>query len=50
MLMNLHKRNWTEGLKLKDFNMHKEANENAIKVRSAEAWRYADAYFFVVDA
>ncbi|KIK67978.1 hypothetical protein GYMLUDRAFT_36780 [Collybiopsis luxurians FD-317 M1] len=31
MLMNLHKRNWTEGLKLRDFNLHKEANEKAIK-------------------
>ena len=33
MLMNLHKRNWTEGLTLRDFNGHKEANEKAIKVR-----------------
>lgn len=33
MLMNLHKRNWTEGLKLRDFNLHKDANEKAIKVR-----------------
>lgn len=32
MLMNLHKRNWTEGLKLRDFNVHKEGNEKAIKV------------------
>ena len=32
MLMNLHKRNWTEGLKLKDFKAHKENNEKAIKV------------------
>jgi len=31
MLMNLHKRNWTEGLKLKDFNVAKEENEKAIK-------------------
>ncbi|KAH6915027.1 multidrug resistance protein [Coprinopsis sp. MPI-PUGE-AT-0042] len=31
MLMNLHKRNWTEGLKLRDFNLHKEENESAIK-------------------
>jgi len=31
MLMNLHKRNWTEGLKLRDFNVHKEDNEKAIK-------------------
>ena len=33
MLMNLHKRNWTEGLKLRDFKVHKEGNEAAIKVR-----------------
>lgn len=32
MLMNLHKRNWTEGLKLRDFKQHKETNEKAIKV------------------
>ncbi|KAF7301811.1 MPN domain-containing protein [Mycena indigotica] len=31
MLMNLHKRNWTEGLKLRDFNGHKESNEKAVK-------------------
>jgi len=31
MLMNLHKRNWTEGLKLKDFKTHRESNETAIK-------------------
>ena len=32
MLMNLHKRNWTEGLKLRDFHLLKESNEKAIKV------------------
>ena len=32
MLMNLHKRNWTEGLKLRDFHLHKSENEKAIKV------------------
>ncbi|EIW62068.1 uncharacterized protein TRAVEDRAFT_163820 [Trametes versicolor FP-101664 SS1] len=31
MLMNLHKRNWTEGLTLRDFKGHKEGNEKAIK-------------------
>ncbi|PSR74979.1 hypothetical protein PHLCEN_2v9393 [Hermanssonia centrifuga] len=31
MLMNLHKRNWTEGLHLRDFKGHKESNEKAIK-------------------
>jgi len=31
MLMNLHKRNWTEGLKLRDFKLHKETNEKAVK-------------------
>lgn len=33
MLMNLHKRNWTEGLTLRDFKNHKEGNEKSIKVR-----------------
>lgn len=32
MLMNLHKRNWTEGLKLHDFCSHKQSNEADIKV------------------
>lgn len=32
MLMNLHKRNWTEGLRLRDFKGHKGGNEKAIKV------------------
>jgi len=31
MLMNLHKRNWTEGLRLRDFKLHQESNEKAIK-------------------
>ncbi|KAI0320687.1 JAB1/Mov34/MPN/PAD-1 ubiquitin protease-domain-containing protein [Amylostereum chailletii] len=31
MLMNLHKRNWTEGLKLRDFESHKHDNEKAVK-------------------
>ena len=35
MLMNLHKRNWTEGLKLRDFHSHKNQNEASIKVRNA---------------
>lgn len=41
MLMNLHKRNWTEGLKLRDFKGHKESNEKAIKVSHPR-------YFFVM--
>ena len=32
MLMNLHKRNWTEGLKVRDFELLKEDNEKSIKV------------------
>ncbi|KAG6903490.1 multicatalytic endopeptidase [Termitomyces sp. Mi166 len=40
MLMNLHKRNWTEGLKLRDFHVHKEANEKAIKSMLA----FSEAY------
>lgn len=32
MLGNLHKRNWTEGLRLRDWGVHRENNERAIKV------------------
>ena len=39
MLMNLHKRNWTEGLNLRDFKSHKESNEKSIKVSSVYMWR-----------
>jgi 26S proteasome regulatory subunit N11 len=35
MLMNLHKQNWTQSLKLRDFHIHKTTNETAIKVRLA---------------
>lgn len=31
MLMNLHRQNWMEGLRLKDFSSHKENNESSIK-------------------
>ena len=33
MLLNLHKRGWTEGLKLRDFEEMKEGNEKAVEVR-----------------
>jgi 26S proteasome regulatory subunit N11 len=33
MLLNLHKTNWTEGLKLQNFEEHKHVNEKAIGVR-----------------
>jgi hypothetical protein len=33
MLLNLHKRGWTEGLKMADFEVSKEKNVEAIKVR-----------------
>lgn len=33
MLMNLHKKGWTEGLKLTDFEKHHEASEKAVEVR-----------------
>lgn len=32
MLLNLHKKNWTEGLKLKDWEEMKSTNEESIKV------------------
>lgn len=34
MLMNLHKQNWTQSLKLRDFHTHKTTNEGAVKVQS----------------
>jgi 26S proteasome regulatory subunit N11 len=37
MLLNLHKTNWTEGLKLQNFEEHKHVNEKAIGVRIAFA-------------
>jgi 26S proteasome regulatory subunit N11 len=41
MLMNLHKRNWTEGLKLRDFELHKQDNEKAVKVRARLSYERA---------
>jgi len=40
MLMNLHKQNWTQSLKLRDFHIHKTTNEAAIKsmLNLAEAY------------
>lgn len=40
MLMNLHKRNWTEGLRLKDFHDHHNSNEKAIKSMLSLAEQY----------
>ncbi|EGF99679.1 uncharacterized protein MELLADRAFT_112511 [Melampsora larici-populina 98AG31] len=31
MLLNLHKKDWTEGLRLKDFELHKQSNEKTVK-------------------
>ncbi|PWN25432.1 Mov34-domain-containing protein [Jaminaea rosea] len=39
MLGNLHKRNWTEGLRLRDWGVHRDNNEKAIKVRRGAARR-----------
>lgn len=32
MLLNLHKKNWTEGLRLQDWENMKTSNEESIKV------------------
>ncbi|KAJ9101260.1 multicatalytic endopeptidase [Naganishia friedmannii] len=40
MLMNLHKKGWTEGLKLTDFEKHQEASEAAV----SEMLKLAQAY------
>lgn len=34
MLMNLHKKSWTYGLKLQRFEDHHKANEKTLEVRS----------------
>lgn len=36
MLLNLHKRGWTEGLKLKDFEEAGECNVKAVEVSYAQ--------------
>jgi 26S proteasome regulatory subunit N11 len=40
MLLNLHKRGWTEGLKMADFEKSKEKNVDAIKVSSGSAYPF----------
>jgi len=40
MLMNLHKKGWTEGLRLEDFEKHKEGNEQAVKEMLSLAQAY----------
>jgi len=50
MLMNLHKQNWTQSLKLRDFHIHKTTNETAIKVRLAYCLRMLITDAFPVDA
>jgi len=40
MLMNLHKKGWTEGLRLEDFEKHKEGNETAVKEMLSLAQQY----------
>lgn len=40
MLANLHKRKWTEGLKLQDFNEHRKSNEKLVKTLSELAKAY----------
>jgi 26S proteasome regulatory subunit N11 len=34
MLLNLHKQNWSEGLRLRDYEVHKQDNEAAVQVRT----------------
>lgn len=36
MLMNLHKKSWTYGLKLQRFEDHHKANEKTLEVRRFE--------------
>jgi hypothetical protein len=39
MLLNLHKRGWTEGLKMRDHSEMHEGNEQAVKVGLASCCR-----------
>lgn len=40
MLMNLHKKGWTEGLKLNDFEAHRQGNQDAVKRMLTLAQQY----------
>lgn len=42
MLLNLHKKNWTEGLKLNDWELMKRSNEESIKVNRYSSLRLND--------
>ena len=42
MLMNLHKKDWTHGLKLKDSNVHVNNNEETIKVYFVDGGRWEE--------
>lgn len=47
MLLNLHKRGWTEGLKLRDFSEMSESNDKAVKVCSL-SWFPTDLHQNVI--
>lgn len=36
MLLNLHKKDWTEGLRLRDFEEHQKSNAEVVKVRALQ--------------
>ncbi|GAA5845185.1 hypothetical protein JCM3766R1_002102 [Sporobolomyces carnicolor] len=43
MLLNLHKKNWTEGLKLNDWELMKRSNEESIKKMLSLAQTYTES-------
>ncbi|GAA6013880.1 hypothetical protein JCM11491_000455 [Sporobolomyces phaffii] len=43
MLLNLHKKNWTEGLKLNDWELMKRSNEDSIKKMLSLAQTYTES-------
>lgn len=43
MLLNLHKKNWTEGLKLNDWELMKQSNEESIKKMLSLAQTYTES-------
>jgi 26S proteasome regulatory subunit N11 len=44
MLLNLHKRGWTEGLKLRDFEEQEKSNEAALTVSSQPRFLFSQTH------
>jgi 26S proteasome regulatory subunit N11 len=44
MLLNLHKKTWTDGLKLQDFEQHAKENEDLVKVCDLSLPEYGSVF------